>query len=866
MSELLHQLEDIIAQRYSILDTLGQGGSGTTYQAEDLQSGERVALKALSMRHMGDWKAIALFEREAQVLAQLHHPAIPRYLEYFHVDTDSNRCFYIAQQLAQGQSLFTLVENGWHTSEEEVRHIAIQILEILVYLHGLTPPVIHRDIKPQNIIRRDDGQVFLVDFGAVQNTYHSTFARSSTVVGTFGYMAPEQFIGQAVPATDLYGLGATLLFLLTHRSPAELPTDGLKLDFRSRVQISDEFADWLEKMLEPDVEERFSSAKEALAVLQGKQMIAGKSRKSPRRKGLVNFGIAAVAALAVLYHFRYPILTSIGILPTQMYVAATWGDVDTVRHYLEQGVGANTRYIRQDTSGGTSLHLAGSKEVAQILIAHGADFNAKDQEGLTPLHTTRSPEVAQLLIAHGADVNARDNNGQTPLYWTSWKRSPEVAQLLIAHGADVNAKDYQGRTLLHEMRSPEVAQLLIDKGADVNARDKDGKTPLHETRSLEVAQLLIAKGADVNARDKDGNTPLHWAVDYYADDRKDLVELLLAKGAKVNAKDNQGNTPLHLTKSPQTAKVLIDNGADINAKEQRGRTPKLWFKSPLLTQLLIGKDTDLDVNARDKQGKTLLHLAAENGWKDKVELLLAKGADVNATDKSSGSTPLHLTRSPEVARLLIAKGANVKARNKYGSPPLQGRTPLHTAVIAAWNTNNKNAVELLIAQGADVNARDEYGQTPLHEARVPEVARLLIAKGANVNARNKYGMTPLHRLYTYSKNPPKSPLEVAKVLIVNGADVNAKDKCGETPLHKVGSLEAAKILIAHGASLNARDNEGNTPLHRAAVSDHTEVAQLLLANGADVNAKNNEGKTPVEAIIQDRCGSIWSRVLCELLG
>jgi serine/threonine protein kinase len=227
--EQLHQTEDIIAQRYRIIDTLGQGGSGTTYLAQDLQTSQRVALKALSLHRMNDWKMMELFEREAKVLAQLNHPAIPRYLEYFHVDTPSDRSFYIAQQLAQGKSLAALVQEGWHATEVEVRRIAEQILEILVYLHEQTPHVIHRDIKPQNIIRREDGQVFLVDFGAVQDTYYNTFMRGSTVVGTFGYMAPEQFRGQAVPATDLYGLGATILFLLTHRSPAELPTDGLKL-------------------------------------------------------------------------------------------------------------------------------------------------------------------------------------------------------------------------------------------------------------------------------------------------------------------------------------------------------------------------------------------------------------------------------------------------------------------------------------------------------------------------------------------------------------------------------------------------------------------------------------------------------------
>ncbi|WP_416207930.1 serine/threonine protein kinase [Coleofasciculus sp. LEGE 07092] len=128
---------------------------------------------------------------------------MPQYLDYFHIDTPQDRSFYIVQQLAEGQSLATWVQNGWRGNEKEIRRIATQLLEILVYLHGLTPPVIHRDIKPHNTIRRDDGQLFLVDFGAVQDTYHSTLMRGSTMVGTYGYMAPEQFRGQAVPATDL---------------------------------------------------------------------------------------------------------------------------------------------------------------------------------------------------------------------------------------------------------------------------------------------------------------------------------------------------------------------------------------------------------------------------------------------------------------------------------------------------------------------------------------------------------------------------------------------------------------------------------------------------------------------------------------
>jgi eukaryotic-like serine/threonine-protein kinase len=263
----LHQPGDMIRDRYRILSILGQGGIGITYKAEDLIQGGNVAIKVLSLSHMTDWKALELFEREANVLKNLSHAAIPQYLNHFQIDLPGDRLFYLVQALAEGESLATLIEKGWPASEAEAKSIAVQVLKILNYLHWLTPPVIHRDIKPQNIIRRADGQVFLVDFGTVQSVYRNTLT-VDTFVGTFGYMPPEQFRGQAFFASDLYGLGATLLFLLTHRSPADLPQQRMRILFRDRIQVSQSFADWLEKMLEPAIEDRFHSAEEALAVLR----------------------------------------------------------------------------------------------------------------------------------------------------------------------------------------------------------------------------------------------------------------------------------------------------------------------------------------------------------------------------------------------------------------------------------------------------------------------------------------------------------------------------------------------------------------------------------------------------------------------
>lgn len=115
--DIVEQIPHNLVKHYQIKKLLGEGGSSTTYEAVDLQTHQRVALKALSLQKMNDWKVLELFEREANVLSKLNHPGIPRYLDYFYVDTPDNRCFYIVQELAQGQSLASLVENGWHASE-----------------------------------------------------------------------------------------------------------------------------------------------------------------------------------------------------------------------------------------------------------------------------------------------------------------------------------------------------------------------------------------------------------------------------------------------------------------------------------------------------------------------------------------------------------------------------------------------------------------------------------------------------------------------------------------------------------------------------------------------------------------------------
>ncbi|NJN62011.1 MAG: serine/threonine protein kinase [Coleofasciculaceae cyanobacterium RL_1_1] len=259
----IHNPGDTIDDRYRILHPIGQGGTGTTYAAEELEGGRQVAIKVLSLRQIDDWKLLELFEREAAVLATLKHRSIPQYLSFFSLDTPDDRRFYLVQTLVEGRSLADLVATGWRPEETTVYDIALQVLDVLAYLQERVPPVIHRDIKPENLLRRSDGSIALVDFGAVQDVYRQTIAKGSTFVGTIGYMPPEQFQGRVVPASDLYALGATLVFLLCGQAPDQLPHLRMKLDFRSQVNISDRFATWLETMLEPLIEDRFVNAVQA---------------------------------------------------------------------------------------------------------------------------------------------------------------------------------------------------------------------------------------------------------------------------------------------------------------------------------------------------------------------------------------------------------------------------------------------------------------------------------------------------------------------------------------------------------------------------------------------------------------------------
>ena len=261
----------ILQERYQLQQRLGRTAVGhQTWLAVDLESQEQVTLKMLAFSPEMHWEELKLFEREAQVLQALNHPRIPCYRDYFSLEREAGAglpWFGLVQDYIPGFSLQELLEQGHIFSEEKLKTISIEVLEILIYLHELNSPVLHRDIKPSNLILGDDKHIYLVDFGAVQAQAAVTGV-TFTVVGTSGYAPLEQFWGRAVPASDLYALGGTLIHLLTGMTPADLPQKDARIQFSDRVSVNPSLVSWIEKMTEIGLEKRFSKARDALAALK----------------------------------------------------------------------------------------------------------------------------------------------------------------------------------------------------------------------------------------------------------------------------------------------------------------------------------------------------------------------------------------------------------------------------------------------------------------------------------------------------------------------------------------------------------------------------------------------------------------------
>jgi len=261
----------ILSNRYRVLSVLGDGGFGKTFLVEDTQmpSNRQCVLKQLKPIHDQTPEIRQLvqdrFQREAAILEKLGetHAQIPCLYAYF----SENEQFYLVQEWIDGVTVAQQVEQAGPQSETLVKAMVASLLDAIAFIHS--QGIVHRDIKPDNIIlRRQDNQPVLIDFGAVKETMNTVldsqnYSTRSIVVGTPGYMPVEQLSGRPVYASDLYSLGMTALYMLIGKSPQELvsdPATGQLLWRQHAPDISTDFADFLDTAIRTHTPDRFTSA------------------------------------------------------------------------------------------------------------------------------------------------------------------------------------------------------------------------------------------------------------------------------------------------------------------------------------------------------------------------------------------------------------------------------------------------------------------------------------------------------------------------------------------------------------------------------------------------------------------------------
>lgn len=575
---------------------------------------------------------------------------------------------------------------------------------------------------------------------------------------------------------------------------------------------------------------------------------------------------------------------------TVLHIAVAREHAGFVQFLIDSGVPIDA----QNTSKSTALHEAvrrGNVEIISMLLKAGANPAITDVQGNSALHIVvpkeKRLEVFQQLLASVSTPNIKDSFGETPLHIaTRLKYELPIIKLFIAKGAALEEKNKRGESVLFiavQSEQVELIKYFASIGGNIHSQTLDGNTPiiLSFTKSFETFSSLLTE-KNIYSKDTTGDSILHIAIKKNA--KPETIPYIIEHSNLISESNIRGDTPLHVAVSLDNAvlgEILIEKHADIFVNNDAGYTPFT------LAVELGGKRgewffTETTMSARDVNGNTALHVAAQMGYASVIRAMVSKGASITATNKNN-ETPIFSALKQDaynVIRTLLSLSNNqlsyISKRDFLGNTSLhiavkmkaynsaklllstaQGSHPFinltnqtgSTALHEAASLGDETLIKLLLAYNADITAQDNSGKSPLSRAIIAnhiEAARLLLVSGSSPVQQDMNGITPLHEAISIVQNiyDKNTALQIIKMIRQAGGNPMARDAQGRTPLSMSLEKDVAIIQAVLGNDKFLSDSDGRSPLHLAIIENvKVPILNFLLRKDYPINKRDRQGET-----------------------
>jgi len=573
----------IVNNQYYLLKILGEN-YGTTYKAIN-ENKKFVLIKELSLRTLDLWKTEELFKREAKVLSQLNHISIPNFIENFSLGYGRNSRMYIVMEYIEGKSLEEERAERYYT-EREILKLMKEILQVLNYIHSLTPPIIHRDLKPSNIMRRKNGDIVLIDFGSVRDIIKPK--GGSTLIGTSGYMPPEQFMGKVSKKSDYYALAVTMVVMLSRKSPEDL-YEGLEFKWQEHIDVSNGFYNLLYSMLEYHEEYRISSSEEIESTIDN--ILNNKNenivKKTPQKIKDINIKPQKTIDNTEVFSLKEKVMDLIELAKDKKwteikYLLKTGSDVNILGKFNENLLfysvdQNNIKYINylleskininnQNINGQTVLNFALQEkkyEIINILLDYRINFSLKDSNNKTALMfaATTNLEIFKTIFIKTPTniVKQKDKKGDSVLFYAYNNKNYDIVKYLLYHNYDVNEKDRIGETILIKVSRIGNAFLLNDIlkfNLEIEIKDLESETALFNAikhKHYNIFKALVEYGANINTQDEFKWTPLMKAISY---GEISIISYILENGGDISIKNSNNDNAINIAKYKENERII----------------------------------------------------------------------------------------------------------------------------------------------------------------------------------------------------------------------------------------------------------------------------------------------------------------------